>query len=130
MTNGGNAIALYQELVDELFGERIRRREPQLPQPDPDVRIDPARYVGRYANIAVGCDVKERRGGGLALSASPTDGISAGYRDVPIAFIDRNAAVLRSGNPAIDRQVLHFSPPDNGRSTFLALGLRQLRRTS
>jgi CubicO group peptidase (beta-lactamase class C family) len=127
LTNGGNAIGLYRELVDELFGARIRRREPQLSEPAPNLRIDPARYVGRYENIAGAYDVTARRGA-LTLSVTPTDGIGLGYRDAPIAFIDRNAAVLRSGNPIVDRTVLHFSPPEDGRSRFMQVGLRQLRR--
>lgn len=138
LTNGGNAGLLYQELVDALFGARIGRREPRVAEPNPTLRPDPARYVGRYENIGQVYVVKERgkaRGkkpsshGGLSVSVSPKPGSFGGaIGDAPLAFIDRSAAVPRSGNPLFDRTILQFSTPDDGRSQFLQVGFRQLRR--
>src|SRR6185436_16437630 len=34
LTNGGDAIAVYHEIVSELFGEAIRQREPARPPAD------------------------------------------------------------------------------------------------
>ncbi len=129
LTNGGDAVALYEELLDALFSARLNRTEPRLPAPDPSLHIDPRRYLGRYENIASACTITQSDGG-LALSVLPKAELAAApVRDVPIAFIDRQAAVPRTGNPLFDRTVLHFSPPDAGRSRFLQLGLRQHRRT-
>jgi hypothetical protein len=128
LTNGGNAGALYQELVDDLFGARIGRREPRLPAPDPTLRLDSARYVGRYENIVEVCTVAERRGA-LVMSLEPkVEGMGVPLRDARLAFIDRATAVPSTGHPLIDRIVMHFSPPDNGRSNFVQVGLRQHRR--
>jgi len=135
LTNGGNAIGLYQELADRLFGARIGRREPPIAEPDPSVRIDPARYVGRYENIGQIYTVKaqsgkrERLHSGLTVSVTPKVAAFGGtVGDTPLAFIDTSAAVPRSGNPMFDRTVMQFSAPDDGRSRFLQVGLRQLRR--
>ena len=128
LTNGGNAIALYRELVDVLFGARVGRREPQVPDPDPSLRIDPTRYVGRYENIVEVCTVKERRGSVTIDVVPKAEGLGVTARDAPLAFIDRSAAAPRSGNPLFDRVVLHFSAPVDGRSQFLQVGLRQHRR--
>jgi len=127
LTNGGNAAALYQDLVDEVFGARIGRREPRLAEPTAKP-LDTARYVGRYENIVEVCTIAEKRGGLVASLASKVDGMGLPVRDAPLAFIDRSAAVPRTGNPLIDRVVLHFSSPDRRRSNFVQVGLRQHRR--
>ena len=127
LTNGGNAGALYQDLVDELFGARIGRREPRLAEANAEP-ADRARYVGRYENIVEVCTIGERRGGLVASLTSKVEGMGLPVRDAPLAFIDRSAAVPRTGNPLIDRVVLHFSAPDHGRSNFVQVGLRQHRR--
>ena len=130
LTNGGDAVALYEELLDALFSAR---RDPHASRacrhPIHRCIIDPRAIVGRYENIASACTITQSDGG-LALSVLPKAELAAApVRDVPIAFIDRQAAVPRTGNPLFDRTVLHFSPPDAGRSRFLQLGLRQHRRT-
>lgn len=138
LTNGGNAGLLYQELVDALFGARIGRREPRVAEPNPTLRPDPARYVGRYENIGQVYTVKQGGGAGakkrspasgLVISVAPKPGSFGGSLDnAPLAFIDRSTAVPRSGNPMFDRTILQFSTPDDGRSRFLQVGFRQLRR--
>jgi hypothetical protein len=129
LTNGGNAGALYQDLVDELFGARIGRREPQLTPPEQPPRVDPTRFVGRYENIVQVCTVAERRGELVMTLVPKAAEMGVPVRNAPLAFIDRSAALPRTGNAMIDRLVLHFSPPDDGRSTFVQVGLRQLRRS-
>jgi hypothetical protein len=50
-------------------------------------------------------------------------------KDLPIAFVDRDTAVLRTGRPQLDRTTLLFSGLDDDRYAFVQVGLRQYRRT-
>jgi len=129
LTNGGDAIGLYKTLFDPLFESTIRRHEPELPAPDPALRIDGARYVGRYENIAATYSIDQHRGV-LRLSAAPKGELGATLDAAPLAFIDRETAVLRSGNPIVDRNSLLFSDNRDGRYGFVQIGLRQFRRVA
>jgi CubicO group peptidase (beta-lactamase class C family) len=127
LTNGGDAIGVYQAMFDDLFGAAIRRREPELPAPDPNLRIDHRRYVGRYENIQSAIAIEEHRGK-LRASTIPKAEFGMRLADQPIAFIDRQTAVLRSGNPQLDRMALLFSDTVDDRYAFVQVGLRQYRR--
>jgi len=48
--------------------------------------------------------------------------------DLPMAFIDRETAVLRTGKPQLDRMSALFSELVDGRYRFMQVGLRQFRR--
>jgi CubicO group peptidase (beta-lactamase class C family) len=62
LTNGGNSPALYVKLFAEIFGELAGIGPPRDPQPDPSVRIEPARFVGRFERLSLRVDVAERHG--------------------------------------------------------------------
>jgi len=128
LTNGGDAIGLYQEIFGDLFGALARTREPAIPAPNARVRIDPERYVGRYRNIAASWDIDVRRGALVASSRPNAEGLAHAIEAAPLAFIDRHTAVLRTGNRALDRTTLLFSDDASGAYRFVQAGLRQYRR--
>ena len=70
----------------------------------------------------------------ITASHATTGNQSARMRNLgtghaPLAFVDRATAVLRTGNPQLDRTTLLFSDADaGGRFGYLQTGLRQFRR--
>lgn len=129
LTNGGDAMSLYQEIVGELFGAAIRRREPQRAEYDPTLRIEPERYAGRYENIQSTIEIDVHRDA-LRFSTTPKGEMGMRLTHLPIGFIDRQTAVLRTGNPQLDRMTALFSDVDDGHYTFMQVGLRQYRRVA
>lgn len=127
LTNGGDAMSLYKEIVSELFDAAIRQQEPELPNYDPTLRIAPEHYVGRYENIQSTIEIDMQRDA-LRLSMTPRGEIGTPLTDLPIGFIDRQTVVLRTGNPQLDRMPCLFSELDDDRYTFVQVGLRQYRR--
>jgi CubicO group peptidase (beta-lactamase class C family) len=126
LTNGGDAIGLYHDIFGELFAA-IRRREPELPAPDPALKIDPARYLGRYENIQSTIEI-DAQGRVLRLSTTPKGELGMRLTHQPLGFIDRQTAVLRTGNLQLDRMAVLFSDLDDGHYGFMQVGLRQYRR--
>jgi CubicO group peptidase (beta-lactamase class C family) len=47
-TNGGQRDVLYKEVFDEILTEVGAVTIPPLPEPDPELALDPSRYVGVY----------------------------------------------------------------------------------
>ncbi len=127
LTNGGDAIAVYREIVSELFGAAIRRREPVLPPPNEDLRVEPQRYIGRYENIQTAYVVDPHRDA-LRFSTVPKNELGMRLSELPMAFVDHETAVLRTGNPQLDRMSALFSDLVDGRYRYMQVGLRQLRR--
>jgi hypothetical protein len=127
LTNGGDAMDVYQEIVSDLFGAAIRHREAEMPLPNPDLLIEPARYVGRFENIQSAV-VIDRHAGKLRSSTIPKTELGTPLTDLPIAFIDRETAVVNTGDPRFDRMSALFSDLVDGRYRFMQVGLRQYRR--
>jgi CubicO group peptidase (beta-lactamase class C family) len=127
LTNGGDAMSVYDEILSASFGDEIRKREPSLPAVDPTLRVDPERYVGRYENImsTVRIDVKD---GAFRTSNIPKGELGTPLMDMPIAFIDRQTIAFNTGNPQLDRQTGLFSDLVDGRYAYMQVGARQYRR--
>ena len=127
LTNGGNATDLYEDLFDELFSKAIRRPEPQLPPVNPALHIKPERYVGRFENIQSSI-VIDSHTDALRVTFAPKGELGMTLKDLPIAFMDRDTAMPRTGNSQIDRNTLLFSDVVDDRYAFVQIGLRQYRR--
>jgi CubicO group peptidase (beta-lactamase class C family) len=48
LTNGGPRESLYRTVFNEILTELGAVTVPELPNPDPTLRLDPSRYVGEY----------------------------------------------------------------------------------
>lgn len=110
LTNGGDAGALYDAVFSTLLDGLAKIELPDLPQVDDAVRIDPPRYVGRYANIAGVTEISERRSK-LYLAVEPTGLAGAPIGRTELAFVDRNTARLVSDDPLLSRSVFLFQDP-------------------
>ena len=129
LTNGGDAQGLYQEMFGTLMPALARVSEPQIPDPDPSLRLDLSRYEGSYANIN-GTYTFAQKGGELRGNFRP----NGAEQDAPplnakLAFVDRQTAVLRTGDPVVDRTVFLFSDLADDRYRYVCMGSRQYRRT-
>ncbi len=102
LTNGGKPQSLFQDLFTEIFRELWQAEMPPRPQPAADpgaIKVDAARYVGRYEREAIRIEVKPA-GDGLELTVTDTgplarivpDGDDTGML-VPVA---ENVFVARS----------------------------------
>lgn len=127
LTNGGDAGSVYEEIVSELFSNTIRKREPAMPRPDRDLRIDASRYIGRYENIQ-STYVIDAHGDALRFSMLPKGDLGMRLTDLPLAFVDRETALLNTGNPQLDRMSALFCDLVDGRYRLMQVGLRQFRR--
>jgi hypothetical protein len=84
------------------------------------------RYTGRYQNMAGTTEVSAR-GGKLFMAIEPT-GIGAPLPKSRLKLVDRNAARLATGDPALDRGLILFNDPDEDPASFIMSGVRMSRR--
>ena len=72
LTNGGDIISLYQDLVGHLIEELTDTHLPQLPVPPADPqRIDASKYVGTYAAEVFDLTVSQDDDGRIWLDMKP-----------------------------------------------------------
>ncbi|MEV0261289.1 serine hydrolase domain-containing protein [Streptomyces sp. NPDC050617] len=72
LTNGGESLAVYQEIVERVLGELAGVEVPPLPAPDPDApRIDAARYVGTYSSGVADTVVSQDADGRIWAERTP-----------------------------------------------------------
>ena len=62
------------------------------------------------------------------MSSRLNGGGSAFPDNCKLAFLDKSAAVMRTGNTQLDRMRFLFSDSKNGKFQFVANGMRQHRR--
>jgi CubicO group peptidase (beta-lactamase class C family) len=132
LTNGGDAGGLYEDLFRTLLKGLGGVDLPETPEVDEKLneRMKDAlsRYTGRYRNMSGLTEISARRGE-LYMEIQPA-GIGAALPKSPLKLVDRNAARLVTGNPALDRNLLLFDDPDDDPASFIMNGVRLSRRVS
>jgi CubicO group peptidase (beta-lactamase class C family) len=133
LTNGGDAGGLYEELYRTLLKGLARVEMPEVPEIDETLNErladDLSRYTGRYQNMA-GITEISARAGSLTMEVMPTGIAGAPLPKSPLKLVDRNAARLATGNPALDRNLIVFNDPDEDPVSSLMNGVRMSRRIS
>jgi len=72
LTNGGDGISLYRDLVGHVFSELTDTELPELPvPPDDPERIDAGRYVGTYSAQVADLEVSQDDEGRIWLVQTP-----------------------------------------------------------
>jgi CubicO group peptidase (beta-lactamase class C family) len=72
LTNGGDGISLYHEIVGRVFAELTDTELPALPKPPAQPqRIDAARYVGTYSSQVADLAVSQDEDGRIWLKQTP-----------------------------------------------------------
>ena len=81
-TNGGQRDALYREVFDEILSKLGAVTVPPLPEPDPELVLDPSRYVGVYRRPGTTFEVTAVDGGlGLTVDLDPMQAAFMGLPD-------------------------------------------------
>jgi CubicO group peptidase (beta-lactamase class C family) len=130
LTNGGDAGGLYEDLFRTLLKGLAAVDMPETPEVDEKLnekmKDSLSRYTGRYRNMS-GLTEISARGGKLYMEIQPT-GVGAALPKTPLKLVDRNAARLVTGNPALDRNLLLFNDPADDPASFIMNGVRLSRR--
>jgi CubicO group peptidase (beta-lactamase class C family) len=131
LTNGGDAMGLFNELCGRTFEHPGHIRAPGLPQPDRAVRIDPDRVVGRYENMTGQLDISAT-GEQFHLDVTPRPGMLAGTTATatPLRFLDTNTAQLVSDDIQLARTTVTFEGGSHRYPEFLGMGHRLYRRVA
>ena len=132
LTNGGDAGGLYASLYETLLKGLAGVDMPTTPGVDEALNEKLAgslsRYTGRYQNIS-GITEVSARGGKLFMEVVP-NGLGAALPKTRLKLVDRNAARLETGDPAIDRGLILFNDPGEDPASFIMNGVRMSRRIS
>lgn len=128
-TNGGDANGLYESVFRQTFDQLGRVTTPEIPDPDPNLKTDPARLVGRYERM-VGTVEISNNGDQLFVegTADPSHLTGVTIPKTPIDFLTRDVAMLRSDNPALKNLSLVFQGNDKSRPDYVGVGFRLYRR--
>jgi CubicO group peptidase (beta-lactamase class C family) len=103
LTNGGNPIAVYAEIVGDLLRELAGIELPTPPKPPADpAPVDARRYVGTYASEITELTVSEDESGRVWLDQAPK-GIAAEFG----GQVDRKELVLLEADTLISAQAEH-----------------------
>lgn len=130
LTNGGNGKALADRLIREIFSDAAGIAPPELPKPDAALAIDPARYLGRYANTMEEIEVSEE-GGSLVATVTPAPDyavMSGGPKRISLEPV--SAELFLGVPPGMTLpQSWHFLGDDGtGRARWLHSGVRAHKR--
>jgi CubicO group peptidase (beta-lactamase class C family) len=127
LANGGDAKALAEDINARIFQGLAGTSEPESAEPNDDLKLALDRYEGGYSNI-YGRYMFSVKKGGLTVSSRLNGGGSAFPDNCKLAFLDKSAAVMRTGNSQLDRMRFLFSDLESGKFQFVASRMRQHRR--
>ncbi|GAA1964138.1 serine hydrolase domain-containing protein [Catenulispora subtropica] len=116
LTNGGDAMALYRAVFNEIAGELagVQMRAPLEPTPEP-LPFDPADYVGVYERASTRLEVVERDGGlVMILTVSGIIATLAGLEPVEMELRTLQPGVFVTRRPELDAwlSVVFYELPD------------------
>ncbi|MFG2503644.1 serine hydrolase domain-containing protein [Streptomyces sp. NPDC048441] len=133
LTNGGDPLAVYTEIVGRVLRELAGIELPALPEPDPEApRIDASRYVGTYASSVADTVVSQDADGRVWAERTPK-GIFAEIGGGPerVELVPARCDTLIAVEPEHGMHRMHSFVGDDGegRAQFLHTG-RADRRVS
>lgn len=123
LTNGGDAIALYAEIVGRVLRDLAGIELPPLPVPDPAApRVDASRYVGTYASSVADTVVSQDADGRIWAERTPK-GIFAeiGAARERIELVAAGEHTLIAAEPEQGAHRLHTFVGDDGEGHALYL---------
>jgi CubicO group peptidase (beta-lactamase class C family) len=126
LTNGGDPLPVYRELVGRALSELAGVRMPDLPAPpaEPE-RVDPAPYAGRYEADVVLYEVNEDDQGRLWLELTPRGPLAeAGLPPERYEIVRLRGETFVSAQPrgGMHQPVAFMDFDAAGRATFLHQG--------
>ena len=125
LTNGGDAAALYDELVGHVLADLtdVRLAEPPTPPADPQP-VDATAYLGTYSCEVADLTVTQDPDGRMWLDETPK-GIAVEFGDVPthteLVRLEGDTLIAREADRGMHR-VYAFLGADPGPATYLHSG--------
>ena len=129
LTNGGDAISLYDDLFRSIFASIGKAQMPQLPEPPKRPLKNLERLIGRYENltgtIEISGDVQN-----LKAEITPKPGLLVGMESTrtPVEALSNSLLRMDSNNPQLARTTLAFEGEIDGVAAFVSMGMRLYRR--
>lgn len=124
LTNGGDATGLFNDVCTNVMQPMLGAEQPGQPEAtgyQPDVM----KYVGTFeTRLGSRIEIQEVKG---VLKFQQFDEDRPRFKKpASLEFVNRQIAVLNTGNPVDDRTTLHFSRPgEAGPMGFVQVGFRQ-----
>lgn len=125
LTNGGDAAALYDELVGHVLADLagVRLAEPPTPPADPQP-VDATAYVGTYSCDVADLTVTQDPDGRMWLDETPR-GIAVEFGDVPtrteLVRLEGDTLIAREADRGMHR-VYAFLGAEDGPAAYLHTG--------
>jgi CubicO group peptidase (beta-lactamase class C family) len=129
LTNGGDAMGLYEETFTNLFQALARVTLPTVPEPVPLSSTMRESLPGHYENLTGSIDIVNRRNE-LAVRITPKPGLTAGVNptNAPLQALSRNLLQLVSDDIQAARTTVAFEGESEGRAEFVRMGMRLYKR--
>jgi len=96
LTNGGDAVGLYDDVMRPLWKHIAHLDEPNVPDVNDRLKPELTRYAGAYENIANRVEFHIKRGRLVGSSKSKMGIVGNNLFDLPVAFVDKSTARLVS----------------------------------
>ena len=129
LTNGGDALCLYEAIFEQTFEKLGRVAQPSPPEPKPGLDVDPGRLVGVYENLSGQMEISYKRKR-FKAEMRAREGMLTGQDLKPftLEFADRNTAIVDAPDAPLHGQAILFDGNDLARPDYVNLGFRLFRR--
>lgn len=123
LTNGGNSVALYTEIVERVLPELAGVKVPPLPVPDPAApAVDASRYVGTYSSSVADTVISQDEDGRVWAARTPRiEFAEPGDRPERTRLVAWRADTLLSAEPTHGVYTPHVFLGDDGHGHALYL---------
>ncbi|MFI6818313.1 serine hydrolase domain-containing protein [Nonomuraea sp. NPDC050328] len=132
--NGGPRDGFYRRAMSEILTSVGAPAVPDLPAPDPTLRLDPGRYTGRYERPGLRYDVGSRDGTlTLSFHLNPMEAEFLGRPDridYDLLPVSETHFVTRSPDPLEDPQVVALYDFQDGKARYLHTNSRVTPRAA
>ena len=127
-SNGGPRDSFYRKVFNEILADLGAKAIPELPERDPALTLDPARYVGTYGRPGVRYEVRAEAGRlHLTHVVSPLQARVLGkpqrirYELLPVS---ETHFLMPPNGPLEDVQTVAIYDFENGRARYLHTNCR------
>jgi CubicO group peptidase (beta-lactamase class C family) len=128
LTNGGPSESFYRRIFNEVLTDLGARTIPDLPRPDPALRLDPSRYTGVYGRPGTTYEVTSEGGSlHLTLGLDPMHARILGKPDrirYELLPVSETHFLMPPTDPLEDTQTVALYDFTDGRARYLHTNCR------
>lgn len=132
LTNGGDGMALFHDVVGELLARLGGAELPPSPVPDADAdAVEASSYLGVFANTLMEMEFSQDEAGRLWVEQRPKDdvaGLSEGASRSELAAFGDDSLIMLEQQSGMNIVFAFLSPDEDGRRSYVHFG-RALART-